>query len=276
MIRLDGNSLAAFRGAGVAGTVQSVAGCELFGAARVPSWASPYSAAATAALKAQFPTQWPTIRDYGLAHPALVPFINEDPMLVMSLIEGLGWRKITSDGYCYIKTGVIASPTIGFEGDAEFLDVSNSFTGYCVVDKAVNNEAFGISWWSNLWHTWWGSNSQKNGGRINKNVVYHISQMQGSALITGSDGSTWSATNSGTPTIIQSELYFPTARRNNSEPTSGAKLIAPNFKIYDGGVLIRHFVPCKHNNEDSWLDIVNAEFHPKVGSGSFTISESPA
>ena len=69
---------------------------------RSPLWASPYSAQATAALKAQFPTQWATIQAYGFAHPALVPFINEDPMLVMSLIEGLGARwLVTADGGAY-------------------------------------------------------------------------------------------------------------------------------------------------------------------------------
>lgn len=43
--------------------------------------ASPYSLAATQALKAAFPQYWTAIRDYGYAHPQLVPFINEDPML---------------------------------------------------------------------------------------------------------------------------------------------------------------------------------------------------
>ena len=41
---------------------------------------SPYSLAATQALKAAFPQYWTAIRDYGVAHPQLVPFINEDPM----------------------------------------------------------------------------------------------------------------------------------------------------------------------------------------------------
>lgn len=42
---------------------------------------SPYSLAATQALRAAFPAYWTAIRDYGYAHPQLVPFINEDPML---------------------------------------------------------------------------------------------------------------------------------------------------------------------------------------------------
>ena len=128
MIRLDGNSLAAFRGAGVAGTVQSVAGCELFGAARLPSWASPYSAAATRALKAQFPTQWPTIRDYGFSHPEIVGYMNayapEDAKIAYSLVPLDKWRcarmvngywdtglKVTRENWNKIRYILDARPT---------------------------------------------------------------------------------------------------------------------------------------------------------------------
>ena len=72
---------------------------------------SPYNAAATAALMAAFPTQWPTIRDYGWQHPALVPFINEDPMLVMSLIDGLGVRYLITQGPAYTTSSITPDQT---------------------------------------------------------------------------------------------------------------------------------------------------------------------
>ena len=103
MIGLGSNRLTVCRRGGMSVTQAGRGGMEWLGV-RGPSWASPYSAQATAALKAQFPTQWPTIRDYGFAHPALVPFINEDPMLVMSLIDGLGTRWLVGDGTAYIDT----------------------------------------------------------------------------------------------------------------------------------------------------------------------------
>lgn len=54
---------------------------------------SPYSAEATVALKSTFSgAQWQTIKQYGIDHPALVQFINEEPMVVISLIDGLGTR----------------------------------------------------------------------------------------------------------------------------------------------------------------------------------------
>ena len=54
----------------------------------MPSWSQwwlPYSRQAGEALKAQFPTQWPTIRDYGWQHPEIVPYVNQYP---------IGWGNI--------------------------------------------------------------------------------------------------------------------------------------------------------------------------------------
>ena len=80
---------------------------------RMPSWASPYSDQATAALKAQFPTQWPTIRDYGFAHPEIVGYMNayapKDAKIAYSLVEGIGWRCIMGDQNHFYNTGIICS-----------------------------------------------------------------------------------------------------------------------------------------------------------------------
>ena len=63
-------------------------GMEWLAGYRDPIWASPYSAQATAALKAQFPTQWPTIRDYGFMHPEIVPIVNNAPMTAPYIVVG--------------------------------------------------------------------------------------------------------------------------------------------------------------------------------------------
>ena len=77
---------------------------------RVPSWASPYSAQATAALKAQFPTQWPTIRDYGFAHPEIVPYVNANPLGWGDFIAGYQMVEyVRSSASQVINTGLSAS-----------------------------------------------------------------------------------------------------------------------------------------------------------------------
>ena len=87
MIGLGSNRLTVCRSGGMSVTQAGRGDMEWLGV-RYPSWASPYSAQATAALKAQFPTQWPTIRDYGVAHPEIVPYVNQYPV---------GWGNIIAN-----------------------------------------------------------------------------------------------------------------------------------------------------------------------------------
>lgn len=73
--------------------------------------ASPYSPEATQALKAAFPQYFAEICDYGYAHPALVPFVNEDPMLIVSLVEVGKTRWLVGDGKAYVESGVTPNNT---------------------------------------------------------------------------------------------------------------------------------------------------------------------
>ena len=103
MIGLGSNRLTVCRRGGMSVTQAGRGGMEWLAGYREPSWASPYSAQATAALKAQFPTQWPTIRDYGIAHPEIVAYMNayapEDAKIAYSLVPLDKWRYlvITND-----------------------------------------------------------------------------------------------------------------------------------------------------------------------------------
>lgn len=66
---------------------------------------SPYSYTTTAFLKRTFPNHWVQIRDYGFAHPEIVEFANEDPMLVCSLVEMGVRRWLVGDGAAWIESG---------------------------------------------------------------------------------------------------------------------------------------------------------------------------
>ena len=57
-------------------------------------------------LKENFPTKIAEIIEYANLHLQIVPFINEDPMLVCSLgIEGMPIRWLVGDGTAYINLG---------------------------------------------------------------------------------------------------------------------------------------------------------------------------
>ena len=269
MIGLGSNRLMVCRRGGMSVTQAGRGGMEWLAGGRRPSWASPYSAQATAALKAQFPTQWPTIRDYGFAHPALVPFINEDPMLVMSLIDGLGIRRFICDGQSYIKTGIISSPQCGFEGDAIYADVSNTQPGYCYVYASGVTQVFGVTFWNSKWGVGYGSSA--NGPTLSTNVEYQIKNQMGDVKITGTDGTNYTYTFGSTTNIVDEELFFPASHQKGTTPSKNPKLKGKHFKCYNNGALVRDFVLCKNPNGADYglLDIVNAVWYPNQGSGSF-------
>ena len=111
MIGLGSNRLTVCRRGGMSVTQAGRGGMEWLAGGRLPSWASPYSAQATAALLAQFPTQWPTIRDYGFAHPEIVGYMNayapEDAKIAYSLVPTLNViRSIKSLGSAWFDTGL--------------------------------------------------------------------------------------------------------------------------------------------------------------------------
>ena len=113
MIGLGSNRLSVCRRGGMSVTQAGRGGMEWLAGGRRPRWSGPYSAQATVALKAQFPTQWPTIRDYGFAHPEIVGYMNayapEDAKIAYSLVEGIGNRflQIRNNGTYGYNNGMV-------------------------------------------------------------------------------------------------------------------------------------------------------------------------
>ena len=84
MIGLGSNRLTVCRRGGMAITQAGRGGMEWLAGGRKPSWASPYSAQATAWLKEKYPDKWDYLMRYGFSHPEVVPLINENPMYAFS------------------------------------------------------------------------------------------------------------------------------------------------------------------------------------------------
>ena len=144
MIGLGSNRLTIARRGGMSVTQAGKGGMEWLGV-RYPSWATPYSAAATAALVAQFPTQWPTIRDYGFAHPEIVPWVNDNPLrwgyiianytanLTTFLADYQRCEYIQSTGTQYIlHKGVNTNNDWNIEMDVCVVEYGASWTPLCI------------------------------------------------------------------------------------------------------------------------------------------------
>lgn len=266
MIGLGSNRLSVCRRGGMSVTQAGKGGMEWLAGGRMPSWASPYSVQATAALKAQFPTQWPTIRDYGFAHPALVPFINEDPMLVCSLIPELGYVRIlySEDGEVNTQWIVTTNTQIDFK----FQIVEASSYGQVIANYIDEQHA----------KTYIGRDASKTGSlliqfRSMSYEGYNVGSIYN--LIEGYLKKQQCKLNNNTYTI---------AGENGNENTNplkickGVKTKSYYVGVKDNGELKQMWYPCKHivNGElkAGMLDIVNLHWEQHTGTAS--ISETPA
>ena len=280
MIGLGSNRLTVCRRGGMSVTQAGRGGMEWLAGFRAPSWASPYSAAATAALKAQFSAeQWPTIRDYGFAHPEIVGYMNayapEDAKIAYSLVPTLGViRKITPIGNAYLKTGYKANGNTGFYID--FYSVAN--TSMCIFGgrTAHNNLSYAMTPYRE---------GSLNGqfyyaGNLGK-VMYNAEIYNNNRCIVKYDAATHKFTNAAGTEIstsaqtftIDYDIYLFADNQKNSmiEHFSGDICV---MRFDELGVDKRYYVPFIRNGQNEMLDLVTGQLAERVGS--FTISETPA
>ena len=277
MIRLDGNSLAAFRGAGVAGTVQSVAGCELFGEARLPKWASPYSAAATVALKAQFSAaQWATIRDYGVSHPEIVGYMNayapEDAKIAYSLVEGIGVRYVEGNNSGYFNTGL--NPVANHNIDYKFRTKNYPRNSDCAVHLIAH-----ASWAYDSFALFTRSGAKKIAYHGQENVFMDFKENNRYQFTTDYSASKGTVTNltSGETQTLTLDLN-PSSQNGlkvlGFADTSRCSTVCCEHLKIDSGTT-GWFIPFKRNGQMELLDLVSGNLATRVGTFTELI-DSPA
>lgn len=286
MIGLGSNRLSVCRRGGMRVTQAGRGGMVWLAGWREPLWASPYSAQATAALLAQFTTQWPTIWDYGFAHPEYINAINlyapTDPYIVLPLIPEIGQeRYIQNSGMAYINTGL--SP-YGYE-NLDF-EVEVSWQNFNSYDKALfacyGSSVAGSGIYGLVYHTAGTSQGVAfMAGRHNAGAKTGLAASIAKTTISGKKTASelvayvnGAQTGTGTiGTLVDKPIWiFVPNGHYYSSYNSVYKLY--QLKFTSGNNVVKHFVPCKYNGQDGMLDLINAEWKGNANSaGSFTISE---
>ena len=256
-------------------TSRVVGGLWVVGQRTVPEKPSPYNAAATAALMAAFPTQWPTIRDYGYTTPylaAINAFAPEDPYIMYSLIPELGvirWWKSNSNSY--FKTNVLANnPTLGR------MRMILSGTGDqtpCAARQGENRYYIAMIDGGR----WCMPNGQSYnyGSSVSANVDYLVeSELTTSKAVLKVNGSVM-LNNAGTGSTDRTFYIFARNNGGNTDTITPANTKIAYVYFERNGACIGHFIPLKRaNNNVECLDILTGTIAERVGS--FTISETPA
>jgi hypothetical protein len=196
----------------------------------------------------------------------LAGFINEDPMLVCSLVETSKTRWLVGDGVAYINTGISARKTLNVEiKTSKIVRVSGE---NLLLGSGVN--------WSNMYGINWSPNNAKV-----IPYIYYDGVSTASGLPT-----------EGVFTLNQSGFYIDGVQYLSKSPTTngsdreiyifcvnlgnvsyGSKYNNAYTYFTENGADIAHFIPhLRPNREAGMLDIISGTFHPNANTqGTFTI-----
>ena len=263
-------------------------GMEWLAGGRLPSWASPYSAQATAALKDAFSAeQWPTIRDYGFAHPEIVGYMNayapEDAKIAYSLVPTLGYdRWIANGGTGHIDTGFIANNYAhSYQYDMVWKAAAIR-NNTCIIGTVSNGAAFGNVYFPNnadtcqVWgaYNWVDTQLTFNVAANTKytdSIKFDFDSNKGYRTLNGSSLEKNVDMRTRTTTSPYLFAYNNAGSAGQKANCSFAKVV-----MYGDGVKVREMYPFIRNGVNGMIDVLSGTFYQNAGSGSFTISETPA
>ena len=277
MIGLGSNRLTVCRRGGMSVTQAGRGGMEWLAGGRKPSWASPYSAAATAALKAQFPTQWPTIKAYGFAHPEIVGYMNayapEDAKIAYSLVEGIGTRWLVGDGTGRFDLGT----PITYEDKMDIVfspgNITDRFIGLWGASDSYssNNRIDAIIYASGLQMYQGVGAGQQFSYYLTRDAEYKLSYDNGTAkLISGGTELVSGYIAKPSATYTRNAYLFCI---NRSGVTNFVGKISSAIGTLNGTA--KQFVPFKRNGVMELLDLVSGNLATRVGTFTELI-ESPS
>lgn len=192
----------------------------------------------------------------------LAMFINEDPMLVCSLVETSKMRCLYNVGKPYIDTGFI--PTKDTSIDIMYDKQGKENYPY---GSAISYNSRSFETYNNELHFGYPANVNN----ISNGVVHMWSNRNQYWWTNG--GQEYSYTFNPFNDTFPYTLYLWALHRA-SIFTSTNELKMWFFKIYDNDQLVRHFLPMQRTDGTcGMLDIVSCTFHPNANTeGSFTIA----
>lgn len=267
MIGLGSNRLTLARRGGMSVTQAGRGGMEWLAGGRVPSWSSPYSRQAGEALKAQFPTQWPTIRDYGFAHPEIVGYMNayapEDAKIAYSLVEGIGWRYVEGNNSGYFNTGL--NPVANHNIDYKFRTKNYPRNSDCAVHLIAH-----ASWAYDSFALFTRSRNKKIAYHGQENVFMDFKENNRYQFVTDYSAGKGTVTNltSGETRTLTLDLN-PSSQNGlkvlGFADTSRCSTVCCEHLKIDSGVT-GWFIPFKRNGQMELLDLVSGNLATRVGT----------
>ena len=180
-----------------------------------------------------------------------------------------GYRKleyIQSSGTQYIDTGLKPKHNTRVVMDLQLLSTAGIPYVFGTWAGGMNN-CFSVYWWTNV-HNSWGVDYGTQRSAIpqtnwNKRLTVDLNQN-----VVTVDGISYTLT-ATTFTATNNLFLLALNNGNNAIDYTVAKVYG--CKIYDNGMLVRDFIPCKNASGVIGLwDDVNSAYYQNAGSGTFT------
>ena len=279
MIGLGSNRLTIARRGGMSVTQAGRGGMEWLAGGRMPDWVTPYSAQATAALKQNYSTYWNDIRLYGFERPEIVPYVNEDPDVIVSMVYcGVSrWLKNANKAYIDLTFTTTQDTSVEAYGiiDQWASDAGSMFS----TGSSMGN---GYHIWPN-WRSYesltYGYREDHGADKLPLNTKFKVSAQKNVMSYIFMDGSVYYSktfdyhTFSYTTKLRLFGLNYNGTLYNNCSFLGGMDAI----KIWDGDTLAFELYPFKRGGEVGLIDVLHDVFYTNDNTeGQFTISETPA
>ena len=199
-------------------------------------------------------------------------FINEDPLLVCSLVETSKVRTLDGDGVAYINTGIYADTNTGFDVSLITTDNSNNTCGMLSGSSRGNDAGLELYYWSSTWQII-SNNTIATGVPVVVGNQYRIIRLGEDWSVYENGNEQAKGTRAMATYTSNTPIFLFCLNRGNSVLYKGKpKYIHAIIKQY-GGPDIAHLLPFIRNGENGMLNILSGTFHPNANTeGAFTIA----
>ena len=138
MIGFGSNRLTVCRRGGMSVTQAGRGGMEWLAGGRGPSWASPYSAAATVWILNNYGDQWQAIKQYGHDYPEVVPYVNATPSISLWLVTYEGFHDILVNNHLTFETPIVAADTTDNNKKMWLIRPGQQYTNWNLLDNIMS------------------------------------------------------------------------------------------------------------------------------------------
>lgn len=240
---------------------------------------SPYEEQTNNFFLSEFREFWGEIVNYGISHPFVVPYINEDPMLICSLIELGKTRFLVGDGTSWIDTGIEATSFVDTNIRIDIYGITYDSGGsgvyaFCLdgIGGSMGTSSYvGINGGKLTYGTFYGGANEDVISDIQADFgSYHHLYVDYMNKIAGCDSNSLSFAFETPPAVNANYPIFGWLRYG-IVIGHAAKKKRVTYSINSN--IIGDFVPFVSQIRNGMLDIHDLEnpvFHPNIGSGVFT------